>query len=342
VKTICRLKNDLNRSESNSEFRLSALGFFLFLVLIAGQAVYANEGNSQTLILVSGHSTQTAGFTEVEPSNPLDAASYNSGGWSPAVADSDFSMGYWYPNAQDPFGSGAIWVSSQAQTEGGYEDQWRLFAVNFDLPEGSTPVSANLWYTADNAVAVYLNDNEIGSAGTVYGPSSDTTHVYQDSHSVSFTPKKGSNTLKFVVRNWNLTGYNPTGLLYRAKIEYDVMTPTPTSMPSPTPTPTTKLTITETPATTVTITNPETATIIPVTTESLTVTPTETPGPTTEVTTTLVTTTSVKNIEKILEEQNKKIDEQNKLIAEQNKKIAEQSDLLSQLLSYLKGIFRRN
>lgn len=75
-----------------------------------------------------------------------------------------------------------------------------------------------------------------------------------------------------------------------------------------------------------------------------------TPNPTTSTTisptslattppTSVVTTISTNNIEKLLEEQNKKIDEQNKLIAEQNKKIEEQSDVLSQLLSYLKGIF---
>jgi hypothetical protein len=58
------------------------------------------------------------------------------------------------------------------------------------------------------------------------------------------------------------------------------------------------------------------------------------------VTTSSTTTASpTSNIEKLLEEQNKKIDEQNKLISEQNKKIAEQNDVLTQLINYLKGIF---
>lgn len=87
--------------------------------------------------------------------------------------------------------------------------------------------------------------------------------------------------------------------------------------------------------TTVTTTSPTTQ----VTTNPATITTTPPAIVPTSSPTSQVTTVSTNNIEKLLVEQNKKIDDQNKLIAEQNKKIAEQSDLLSQLLSYFKGIF---
>ena len=120
-----------------------------------------------------------------------------------------------------------------------------------------------------------------------------------------------------------------TSLVFQFSVIGSVTT-TPTTVP--TSSPTTLVTITPTNAVTISSTTQITA--IPTA---------ETTIPQTNVSTTPpispVTTVSTNNIEKLLEEQNKKIDEQNKLIAEQNKKIEEQSDLLSQLLSYLKGIF---
>ena len=98
--------------------------------------------------------------------------------------------------------------------------------------------------------------------------------------------------------------------------------------------------------TTVTTTSPTTPVTTILTTATTSVPTTQVTSVPTTVTiippTSQVTTVSTNNIEKLLEEQNKKIDDQNKLIAEQNKKIAEQSDLLSQLLSYFKGIFGWN
>jgi hypothetical protein len=89
-----------------------------------------------------------------------------------------------------------------------------------------------------------------------------------------------------------------------------------------------------------------TTTSVPITSQTtiMTTTPTAilTPSQTISITpslTSIISPTPTKSVEKLLEEQNKKIDEQNNLIAEQNKKIAEQSDLISQLLNYLKGIF---
>jgi hypothetical protein len=138
----------------------------------------------------------------------------------PASATTYSEPGYWYSSTTAPFGSGAVWISSQATTEGGYGNQWRLYKIDFDIPEGSTVTSARLWYTADNAVTVYLNDEEIGSTGYVYGTSTDGGYIFNKAYTVNFTPTAGSNTLKFVVRNWPHIADNPTGLLYRGQVVF--------------------------------------------------------------------------------------------------------------------------
>ena len=175
--------------------------------------------NPQTILLVSGGNTQSAGYTSIQPSNPLDISSYSNSGWSSAVAVSDVPS-VWYNNNTSPFGSGTIWVSSAATTEGGIGDQWRLFKIDFNIPQGSTIRSSQLWYTADDAVTIYLNDVEINSTGFVFGTAPpDRPNLFTNSYTVNFNPTIGSNTLKFVVRNWENTVYNPTGLLYKGSID---------------------------------------------------------------------------------------------------------------------------
>jgi hypothetical protein len=193
----------------------------LFLLCLAFIIPTVVSANPQTVLLVSGSNTQSAGYTSIQPSNPLDISSYSKGGWSSAVVWSD-SPSSWYSATRAPFGSGATWISSAATTEGGSDNQWRLFKIDFDIPEGSTINSAQLGYTADNAVAVYLNDAEISSTGLVYGTAPTIPpYTFENSYSVNFNPRVGSNTLKFVVRNWYYTDYNPTGLLYKGIIEYE-------------------------------------------------------------------------------------------------------------------------
>jgi hypothetical protein len=201
--------------------------FILCLALVIPAAVSANP---QTILLVSGSNTQSAGYTDSEPSNPLAVSGYSNGFWSPATP---ISLSAWYDPTLAPFGSGALWVSSAATPEGSQNDQWRLFKIDFDIPAGSSIQSAHLSYTADNAVTVYLNDAEISSTGFVYGPAPapypyNPPYIFQNSYSVNFNPSVGSNTLKFVVRNWwNDNQYNPTGLLYKGTIEYEPGTPVP-------------------------------------------------------------------------------------------------------------------
>lgn len=198
--------------------------FVLCLALIIPGVVSASQ---QTMVLVSGSDTQSAGYTTAQPPAPLDPASYG-GVWSPAVASSDIAS-TWYAADLAPFGSGAVWVSSAAFREGlNSEDQWRLFRQDFTLPSGSTIDSADLAYTADNAVTVYLNGVEIASTGQVNDMTPADHSDYASAYSAGFTPHTGSNSMLFVVRNFRNGGFNPSALLYKATIEYTVQdTPAP-------------------------------------------------------------------------------------------------------------------
>ncbi len=192
-----------------------------------------------TITLLSGGTTQTAGYTLTNPvADPLNPSLYSGGGtWydAPVVIDPP-SVWVQSPPAQ--------WVSSTATdygTEGGNTlDSWRLFQDQFTIPSGATIISANVnVIAADNAFELYLNGMLIDSTAnwnptaTVYDPSPepvDNEIPFQHSVTYTITPQIGVNTLTFVVRNWdNLGSWNPTGLLYAASITYE-----PSSVP-PTP-----------------------------------------------------------------------------------------------------------
>jgi len=95
-------------------------------------------------------------------------------------------------------------------------------------------------------------------------------------------------------------------------------------------TPTTIITSTAVPTTLHTTAITTIPTSIPTTVQITSLTTAPTPA---------ITSAPTSSVEKLLEEQNKKIDAQNTLIAEQNQKMAEQNDLLTQILNYFKGIF---
>ena len=201
----------------------------LCLVLVVPAAVSASQ---QTMILVSDTSTQSAGYTTINPvSDPLLPANYG-GSWYSAVSSTDISTTWYnYDGTQAPFsGSGAVWISSAATREGkSSEDQWRLFKQDFNLPDGATIDSAQIEYTADNAVTVYLNGVPIATTTTVFDVSPPDNQYYKNYYSTSFTPQTGSNSLQLVVRNLKSgeTSFNPSSLLYKATITYTVNTPVP-------------------------------------------------------------------------------------------------------------------
>jgi hypothetical protein len=202
-----------------------------------------------TITLLSGDTTQTAGYTYNNPvADPLNPSLYSSGGvWydAPVVID---QPGVW---VQSP---PAQWVSSTAEDSGTEDgstlDSWRLFQDQFTIPTGATIISADVnVIAADNAFELYLNGILIDSTdtwnptATVYDPSPepvDNEIPFQHSVSYTITPQIGVNTLTFVVRNWdNLGSWNPTGLLYSASIIYATSSEPTTTTTTPPTTPTT-------------------------------------------------------------------------------------------------------
>lgn len=201
------------------------------------------DQSCSTLTLVSDSGTQTAGYTSVNPNTgtaALHVSSY-SGSWMNAT-NTQWVSGWVDPATHATFsGTGAMWVSSSSTWPGGVgnmegsatSSQWRLFRESFTLPVGAVATSATLYFTADNAAAVYQNGNTTVIATTdgtstahVYGPTpSPAPAHYGGVSSTTFTPVSGVNTLDFVVRNWSYDGAtNPTGLLYKAIVNYCVPT----------------------------------------------------------------------------------------------------------------------
>jgi len=196
--------------------------------------------------------TEAAGYTIIDPSaDPVNKASYE-GSWSNAVDLSNPLPGVWRTDNSIPHDTlNSFWVSNVNGAEGAgtqgakTDDQWRLFREEISVPSWAANISGQLWMAADNCMIAYLDDTGtvVHEAGDVYGPvpSSDPKPVYYDPWNgpYSFTPQQGDNTLYFVVRNWaNLGTYpgNPTGLLYRVEVEYDVpslgeLSPTPAYNP---------------------------------------------------------------------------------------------------------------
>ncbi len=206
-------------------------------------AFAATEPSCSTVTLYSGTTTQTAGWSETNQGGApgsLAAANYSGGTWSPASPVVTAPIPPWINPATDPdySGSGAVWISSsstgpgdEGNTEGNASSsQWRLFHDSFTLPAGATVNSAQVWYSTDNAGAVYLNSNAtpISTTNTgpdeVYGDSPASPGLnFDHSFTTTFTPVAGANSLDFVVRNWNYDGAtNPTGLLYKAVVNYCV------------------------------------------------------------------------------------------------------------------------
>ncbi len=186
------------------------------------------------LDIVSGVDTDTAGFTETNPqANPLNPTLYNDGSFDNAIA-ANTQFPYWVDpaTATNLSGTGAVWVSTAASHPGevGGEgdpthDQWRLFRHTFTVPSDSSPQEATLYFTADNAVTVYLNGTPIAvtpNLGTYTPTPGSIPNEFGTVYSTTFTPTEGINTLAFVVRNSSTEASgNPTGLVYAATVQFD-------------------------------------------------------------------------------------------------------------------------
>ncbi len=193
--------------------------------------------------LFSDTSTLTAGHTYTDPLNfamPLLPANYSAGALVPAVAADTTGLipGPWLNPATHPnfmFNPGAMWISDNfhhpGQTGGDgdpHSDQWRQFRAQFSLPSNASVRIASLFYTGDNAVTVYLNGHEIASTteATTYGIPGPfpAPNVFSNVHYVRFFPALGRmDELTFIVRNYAYPiSVNPTGLLFKAEINYCV------------------------------------------------------------------------------------------------------------------------
>lgn len=232
---------------------LTVLAFFLIVGMPAltfadmiTSSDSANNTPTQTCsvaTLTSGGGTQTAGYTETNPQTgalAMQPAEYSGGSFNAATL-TQAVVPPWLDPSNSSFAPsyGAEWLSTNATWPGGdnntegspANDQWRLFQENFTLPADATVTSAQISYSADNAAAVYLNGSPTAISTTnastsedVYGPApaSDPANFGQV-FTTNFVPTAGSNTLDFVVRNWSTTATtNPTGLLYKATINYCV------------------------------------------------------------------------------------------------------------------------
>jgi hypothetical protein len=211
--------------------------------LFATQAIVAQAADGQScsaITLVSGTNTETAGYTEA---STTEASALLPGSYTPGVFASatitQTVIPPWIDPAVDPnfSTSSAVWISTNATWPGGTgntegapgNDQWRLFRDSFTLPAGASVTSAEVVFTADNAAGVYLNGSSIAttngsSSEDVFGPVPGALpQNFGQVFSTSFTPAPGSNTLDFAVRNWGGDfNPNPTGLLYKATINYCV------------------------------------------------------------------------------------------------------------------------
>jgi hypothetical protein len=179
-----------------------------------------------SISLVSSTSTQFQKLTTTNPAGSSNDALFTLGTSGNAVlTDSDGYPGAWDAAEADPDVVGAIWVNNTATapTPGGLGDGqessvdvWRLFSQSFTIPAGATVSSAMLHFTSDNSVEAYLDETSVGT-------SSDYTTV--NNAALSVTP--GAHELEFVVKNDAYGAINPTGLLYRAVVDYCVPNPAP-------------------------------------------------------------------------------------------------------------------
>jgi hypothetical protein len=187
---------------------------FLGIFLMA--SVMANVVGSETLTVVSSNATS-------QVFGPLDHyAGISSPDWGiskPAILTWVHSL--W------PSIPGASWISSAYYVEDPTSDSWRLFERTIEIPACAKNIQGTvIMVGSDNAEVAYLNGALIGHDGTMQGPFVDN---YEWNTVLSYNMTgllPGTNTLQFIVRNYALdnsnTQTNPTGLIYKTDITYDI------------------------------------------------------------------------------------------------------------------------
>ena len=187
-----------------------------------------------TLTIKSDAGTKAAGYHEsvvglANATQGLNPSNYSLGAMTGSAVATTPVIPPWIDPAVDVNFTGSQWISTNLLNNEGNPtlNQWRLFSEGFTLPAGAIVSSATLAYTADNAADVYLNGNTtpISTTGDTYGTPVATPNNFGAVFTTNFTPVIGNNTLSFVARNWGgAFEANPTGLLFKAKVEYCVPT----------------------------------------------------------------------------------------------------------------------
>lgn len=180
-------------------------------------------GHSPTDFYVSDSSTLVAGPLMNAPSLPITTGSYT---WTNAQIISSPSP-YW------SIISGVNWISTTSANSGvenaNEGDAWRIFKTSFNVAADAIVTNATVNISADNAFEFYLNGTKIATStdfspsAPVYGASSadGTTAPFTAARTYTIAPVTGSNTLVFVVRNWNNNGNsNPSGLTYKVSVTH--------------------------------------------------------------------------------------------------------------------------
>lgn len=196
------------------------------------------EEVSEEVSLFSSSDTNTAGYTTTvlaSDSDGLDENNYSGGGFFTNAVELVSHPAWIDPTTNGSFsGSGAVWISTNVTHPGaeggegqGNENQWRLFQTKFTVPADAVVTPGTLYFSADNAVSVYLNGTLIDDTSedlVTYGPNVAIPEVFKNVYSVVLSPAVGQeNVLEFVVRNSAIGQVeNPTGLLYNGDFSYVV------------------------------------------------------------------------------------------------------------------------
>ncbi len=118
--------------------------------------------------------------------------------------------------------SGATWISTafHPETNG---DSWRWFHKDFTLPCTAYNISGSMDVNSDNAEEAYLNGIMLYTTGYVQGLAPSPQPLYWDIITpTTISPIPGDNSFDFIVRNWVYSGYNWTGLTFKAVINYEI------------------------------------------------------------------------------------------------------------------------
>lgn len=190
----------------------------------------ADTLNCSVVTLVSGTDTQFKNLTLSDPGVSSDDSLFTLGTPGASVLTGpDGYSGAWDAAAADPDVAGAIWVNNTATapTPGGGGDGqdgsvnvWRLFSHAFTIPTSAVISSSMLHVAADNSVGAFLDNSFVGSAPGFLAV-----------NDITLSPNPGLHELEFVVKNDAYGAINPTGLLYKAVVNYCVP-PTPLSCPA--------------------------------------------------------------------------------------------------------------